>query len=53
MHKVQADPEQTEGPGTNSEAFPLFVCVRCRTGVFCADAYTPAIQVWAMEATEQ
>jgi hypothetical protein len=46
-------PEQTEGPGTNSEAFPLFVCVRCRTGEFYADACTPAIQVRAMEATEQ
>ncbi|WP_428489624.1 hypothetical protein [Rhodopila sp.] len=51
--EVQVDPEQTEGPGTNSEAFPLFVCVRCRTGAFYADVCTPAIQVWAMEATEQ
>jgi hypothetical protein len=46
-------PGQTEGPGTSSEAFPLFVCVRCRTGEFYADAFTPAILVWAMEATEQ
>ena len=45
--------EQTEGPGIASEAFPLFVSVRCRTGEVYADAFTPAIQVWAMEATEQ
>ena len=50
---VGFNPKQTEGPGTSSEAFPLFVCVRRRTEVFYADALTPAIQVWAMEATEQ
>jgi hypothetical protein len=46
-------PKQTEGPGITSEAFPLFVSVRCRTGEVYADVFTPAIQVWAMEATEQ
>jgi hypothetical protein len=50
---VEINPKQTEGPGTSSEAFPLFVCVRRRTEVFYADVLTPAIQVWAMEATEQ
>ena len=46
-------PKQTEGPGINPEAFPLFVSVRCRTKKSYADAVTPAIQVLATEATEQ
>jgi hypothetical protein len=45
--------KQTEGPGITPGAFPLFVSVRYRTEESYADAFTPAIQVWATETTEQ
>jgi hypothetical protein len=40
-------------PRTRSGAFTLLVAVRCRTGEIYADGIAPAIQVMAMEATEQ
>ena len=44
---------KNERPRNEFRSLSIVVCVRCRTGEFYADAFTPAIQVWATEATEQ
>ena len=44
---------KTEGPGVTAGAFTLSVAIRRRTGKRYAAAFAPAIQVWAMETTEQ
>ena len=42
-----------ERPRNEFRGLSIVVSVRCRTGEYYADAFTPAIQVRATEATEQ